>query len=381
MIRAGLVVTLAAVAAVATISLLGEPGGAMVTWLGWQLTTTAAAAVLIVAVFALAATVFWRGLFWVLAEPERARRAAAETRRRQGRELITQGFLAAAAGDGPLARRLAQRAGDFADEFPQLARLLAAQAAEAAQDHAAAKLAYAGMRGFPDMRLAAYRGLMLTAQAEGDDAGALRHAGAAYAIEGAPPWAWRALLESRLHGGDWAGALALVQEALGRKIVSPIVAERARAALQAVSAASLEVALGETAERALELAQLAARARPDFTPAAVVAARLLMAQGRAARAAPLIEAAWKARPHPALWLAWRDLRTDESPRERAVRLDALAALQAGSRESRIIAVEQALIANDLAVGRVAAAALDGEPTTHRQILGLPARPRRACRGA
>ena len=59
-------------------------------------------------------------------------------------------------------------------------------------------------------------------------------------------------------------------------------------------------------------------------------------------------------------------------RERAVRLDALAALQAGSRESRIIAVEQALIANDLAVGRVAAAALDGEPTT-RRLAALRAR--------
>ena len=169
MTRIALTLFFFSVLIVVAVSLLGEPGVATLTWLGWQVNTTAAAGVLIIGLMALAATVFWRTAIWILAAPERTRRAGAETRRRQGRELLTRGFLAAAAGDGPLARRLAQRAGDFADEFPQLARLLAAQAAEAAQDHAAAKLAYAGMRGFPDMRLAAYRGLMLTAQAEGDD--------------------------------------------------------------------------------------------------------------------------------------------------------------------------------------------------------------------
>jgi HemY protein len=365
MIRIAIGVFLISLVIVAAIALLGEPGSATLTWLGWQVSTTAAAGVLIVGLLALAATVFWSSLMWVLGAPARAARAAAESRRRAGAEALTRGFLAAAAGDGSEARRQAQRAADLADDTPQLVRILAAQAAEAAGDRTAARAAFSAMLGFPDMRLAAHRGLMLLAAADGDDDTALRHAGDAYALARTAPWAWRALLEGRLQAGDWPGALALVTGALERKIVSPLIAERARSALQAASAAG-------GGGQALDLATAAARARPDFTPAAVIATRLLSADGRGQRAAPLIETAWKARAHPALWLAWRDLRTDETPKERAARLADLAALNPAARESRILRVEQALIAADHDGAQTATHELESEPVTER-IAGLMAR--------
>lgn len=373
MTRIALLLFIASAIIVVAISLVGDPGVADLTWLGWQVNTTAAAGVLLIGLLALAATVFWRVALWILAAPERSRREAAEARRRQGRALLTRGFLAAAGGDGAEARRLAQTAADYADEAPQLSRLLAAQAAEAAGDAAAAKLAYSAMLGFPDMRLAAHRGLMQTALAQGDRKEAMAHAKAAYELEAGGSWAWRALLESDLESADWPGALRLVHEALSRRIISPAVASRATAALNAASAAHLEGSTGGDAlGRAIEFALTAAKARPDFTPGAVIAARLLTRDGRAPRAAPLIEAAWKARPHPALWLAWRDLRPDEKPRERAARLGALAALRPEDREARFIIVEQALMAGDATAARAAAAALDTEPTT-RRIAGLRAR--------
>src|SRR5665213_2134017 len=131
------------------------------------------------------------------------------------------------------------------------------------------------MLGFPEMRLAARRGLMQIAVADGDATEAASQAGAAYDLTHTATWAWRALLQTRLEAGDWTGALALVAGALERKIVSPLIAERARAALQGASAASLG-----SGGQALEFAQGAARARPDFTPAAVIAAALLTADGR-----------------------------------------------------------------------------------------------------
>ena len=372
MIRIALALFVVSLLIVVAISLQGDPGAASLTWLGWQVNTTAAAAVLLIGLLALAATIFWRVLVWILESPTRAARARAESRRRQGRETLTRGFLAAAAGDGAEARRLAGKAAELDDETPQLVRILAAQAAEAGADHAAARAAYDAMLGFPDMRLAARRGLMQTALAQGDKPGALNHAAAAYDLAVTAPWAWRALLEARLEAADWSGALALTQSAVERRIVSPLIADRARAALQAASAAGLEAGAGKAPERALELAQAAARARPDFTPAVVIVARLLAADGRGPRAAPLIEAAWKTRPHPALWLAWRDLRTDETPRERAARLAALAALNPQARESHFLSVEQALVAGDPDAARTAAAHLEDEPTTQR-LAGLMAR--------
>ncbi len=373
MIRTAIVLFIVASFAVAALALGGDAGSARLLWFGWQVDMTAAAAALLVLVVSLLATIFWSVLKWILEAPQRAARARAESRRRQGQEALARGFLAAAAGDGSEARRLAQKAAELADDAPALARALAAQAAEAAGDLPAAKAAYSAMLGFPDMRLAGLKGLMHAAQAEGDKAAAIRHAQSAYGLAKTARWAWRALLEARLEAGDWAAALDLVSGAQERKIVSPIVADRTRAALLAASAASFETDPQEKLRaQAVDFALQSAKLKPDFAPGVVMAARLLAADGKIGRAASLLEGAWKARPHPALWLAYRDLRTDETPRERAKRLSGLAALNAADRESRILLVEQALIAGEVSAAREAARALESEPLTQR-LAGLQAR--------
>jgi len=261
--------------------------------------------------------------------------------------------------------------------MPALVRVLTAQAAEAAGDVPAAQAAYAAMLGFAEMRLAGQRGLMQIALAQGERAEALRHAQAAYGQTRTARWAWRALLEARQEAGDWAAALDLVQGALDRKIVSPIRAERARAALLAASAASLEEAPDQGGEakrraQALDFAGQSAKLNPGFAPGVTIAARLLAADGKAARAAGLIEQAWRLAPHPALWLLWRDLRTAETPKERAARYAALAALNPGHRESRIVRVEQALLLRDPAAARAEAEPLLETAPTAR-VCGLMAR--------
>jgi HemY protein len=378
MIRASLVILLVAAAAVAILALSGDPGRASILWLGWRADMTAAAFVLITLLTSLAATIVWRTLLWILDAPRRTERARAEARRRQAGEVLTSGFLAAAAGDGSEARRLAQKAADLAEEAPGLVRVLAAQAAEAAGDLAAAQAAYTAMLSFPEMRLAGHKGLMQLAAAQGDREAALRHAAEAYGQARTARWAWRALLDARLEAADWEAALELVRGALDRKIVPPVMAERARAALLAASAARLENASDTKARaQALEQAVEAAKLQPGFAPGVVMAARLLAQDGKTGRAASTLENAWKAAPHPALYLAYRDLRTAETPRERAARLLELAAQNPAHRESRILQVEQALIAGDLTGAKAATEALEPEPVTAR-IAGLMARVAYAC---
>ena len=373
MIRAGLVVFLVAAVAAAILALTGDAGRANIVWLGWRADMTAAAGVLIVLFGALVDTIGWQTLLWILAAPQRAERGRAESRRRQANEALTRGFLAAAAGDGSEARRLAQKAADLADETPGLVRVLAAQAAEASGDAVAAKAAYTAMLGFPEMRLAGHKGLMQLALAHGERETALRHAQEAFGEARSARWAWRALLEARLEAADWSAGLELVKNALDRKIVPPVVAERARAALLAALAAQLENAPeSKGRSQAQDSAVEAAKLQPGFAPGVVMAARLLAADNKTGRASATLENAWKAAPHPALWLAYRDLRTDETPRERAQRLLVLAGQNPSHRESRILYVEQALIAGDLAAARASIKALEGEPVTAR-IAGLKAR--------
>lgn len=373
MIRALIAVGLIAAVAVAILTLTGDPGHASVVWVGWRADMTAAVFALIVLGVSLFATAAWRTVLWILEAPRRAERARAEARRRQASDVLVRGFLAAAAGDGSEARRLASKAVGLADDTPGLVRLLAAQAADAAGDAAAAEAAYTAMLGFPEMRLAGHRGLMQLAAAQGDREAALRHAAAAYGEKRTARWAWRALLEARLEAGDWTGGLDLVKSALDRKVAPPVVAERARAALLAASAAQLEHAPEPKArELALDHAVQAARLQPGFAPGVVMAARLLARDGKADRAAAQLKGAWKADPHPALYLAYRDLRTDETPKVRAQRLMDLAAQNPAHRESLILHVERALILGDAAGARDAARALEGAPVTAR-IAGLMAR--------
>lgn len=373
MIRAAIVFFLVAAVAVAVLALTGDPGQASVVWLGWRADMTAAAALLIALLASLAAAVVWRTVLWILDAPRRAEQARAEARRRQANDVLARGFLAAAGGDGAEARRLARKASELASDTPGLVRVLAAQAAEAAGDVDEARAAYTAMLGFPEMRLAGHKGLMQLALAQGARETALRHAQEAYGEARSARWAWRALLEARLEAGDWPGALDLVKGALDRKIVPPVVAERARAALLAASAAQLEHAPEPKARSlALDHAVEAAKLQPGFAPGVVMAARLLAQEGKIGRAAATVENAWRAAPHPALWLAYRDLRTDETPRERAQRLSELAQVNPAHRESLILHVERALIAGDPAQAREAAAALEAEPATAR-ICGLLAR--------
>ena len=373
MIRAFIVLILLAAVAVGALALTDDPGRATVIWLGWRADTTAAVAVLIALTFGLLAAVVWRTILWILDAPRRAERARAEARRRQSNDVLARGFLAVAAGDGSEALRLSKKAADLAPDAPGLVRVLAAQAAEAAGDMAQAQAAYTAMLGFPEMRLAGHKGLMQLALSQGAQETALRHAQEAYGEARTARWAWRAILDSRLQAADWEGALDLVKSALDRKIVPPVVAERARAALLAASAAQLEhapepKARGQAQDQAVE----AAKSQPGFAPGVVMAARLLAQDGKVGRAAATLENAWRAGPHPALWLAYRDLRTDETPRERAQRLGQLAAVNPTHRESLFLYVEQALIAGDAPAAREAAKALEGEPVTAR-IAGLMAR--------
>jgi HemY protein len=373
MIRLALVLTILATLVVVLLAMVGEPGAATLTWMGWRIDMTAVSALMLVLIGALFWTLFWRLVFWIAEAPQRNRRKAAEQRRRQGAEALSKGFIAVATGDGSEARRLAQRAADLVEDSPALVRVLAAQAAEAAGDTAAAQAAYTAMLGFPEMRQAGLKGLTQLALHNNDRPAALRHAQEAYAVAKTSRWAWRALLEDRLEAGDWSQALQLVKSALDRKIVSPIVAERARAALLAASAASLETSKDAKARaQALDFAARSAKLAPDFTPGVVIAARLYAADGKTPRAASLLEAGWKLNPHPALWLAYRDLSSTETPKERAARLESLARLNPDNRESRMLMVEQALLAGMPTLLRATLEGLAEEPLTAR-LCGLRSR--------
>ena len=81
---------------------------------------------------------------------------------------------------------------------------------------------------------------------------------------------------------------------------------------------------------------------PDLVPGTVRLARLLAGVGKRKKADRLLENAWVQQPHPDLAETYAAVVPDLSEEDRARRLETLAAINPSTRESRLLAAEQAL---------------------------------------
>ena len=376
MIRTLLILLVIAAVIAAGIGLLGDPGVASITWLHYRVDTSASAMVIILGVLAFLAVAFWNLALWISRAPQRTERARAAARRKHGEEAVTRGFMAIATGDGTEARRQSVKALDLSDNIV-LVRILSALSAEETGDATAAKSAYSAMLSVPELRLAGLKGLVQLADKAGDAAEAVRLATEAYNLPRPTMWAFETLFEAKLAAGEWGEALDLIDGALNRKLISPIFSERAKASLMAATAAQLESAPdAQTKDQALDYALRAAKLQPQFTPAPVIASRHLLAAGKLGRAEDVLEAGWGAQPHPAIWLAYRDLVGDETPRERARRLQGLIDRNPKHRESRLLQLERALLLNarpDIAAAADAVSTDTPDEELTKRVCGMLAR--------
>lgn len=355
-----------------------DAGSLSVNFVGYQIDTTATMAFLIIGVLALIAVFFWQTVIWMARAPQRAARKAQDVRRRQGEEVITRGFLAVANGDASEAKRLSVKALDFSDNIA-LVRILGAMAAEISEDQTAAKSAYTAMLSVPELKMAGLRGLLGLASGSGQPDEMVRLATEAFMQPKSNLWAFKALFEARLSAREWDEALSLIDTALSRKLISPIYADRARAGVMVAKSSQITASPNSSPqdqETALELSLKAAKSQPSFSPASLIAAKLYKEAGKIGRAEDVLESAYQAAPHPALWLSYRDLINDETPRQRATRLSNLEDRQPDHPESRILTLERALIANDVrlidqAVERLKPVLDDAQLT--RRVCGVMAR--------
>src|SRR6185369_983352 len=86
------------------------------------------------------------------------------------------------------------------------------------------------------------------------------------------------------------------------------------------------------------------------------------------KAAKIIEAAWRANPHPDLAEAHAHVRLSDSARDRLQRMQALARLAPGHMESALAVARAALDAREFAVAREALAPLLAAPTQRVAML-------------
>src|SRR5262249_35001856 len=288
----------------------------------------------------------------ILARRRRVRRNA------RGYRAMSQGFVAVGSGDLRAARRFTNEAKRLAPN-EALTLLLTAQSSQLAGDGAAATATFQQMAGRTDTRVLGLHGLFVEAQRRNDPAAALAYAEAAAKSDSGsvPAWAGQAVLDFRCSGGDWAGALDWLEQNMRSGLIDKTAYRRQRAVLLTAQALAAE----ETnRERARALALEAVKLAPQLIPAAALAGRLLNAAGERRKAARIVEAAWRANPHPDLAEAY--VRPAESAREKLTRIEALAALAPGDAEAAIAVARAALAAKEFEIGRKALASFTAAPT-------------------
>ena len=338
-----------------------NPGEVAITWRGYRISTSVGVLILTVAAIAVLWAFASRIWHWLRSGPGRFMEGRASRRRERGYRLLTEGLVAAAAGDAKAAQRIGAKAGQLVQTPLNL--LLLAQAAQLNGDEATAKRYFVAMVGHPETEFLGLRGLIVQASKAGDWEAARNYARAAYRLRPNTEWLSSALFDLEARAGDWRAAQKTLEAAVKAKLIDASDAPRRRAVVLAMRA---QTALADGQEQdALALAREAHKLDPGLVAATAIAASLLAAQGKARAAAKMIEAGWKRGPHPDLARAYAAIVPDEPALERTRRFERLHALNPDHAESRIALAEAALEAELWGEARRHLEAAVGECPTQR----------------
>lgn len=364
MIRIFISIAILFAAVVAFDWLGGVPVSIEVVWPGGGAAPPLRVVIVALIVVVAVAMLLWRLVGGLFGAPGGIRRYVAGRRRDRGYQALSRGMIAVGSGDYRLARREAGEAQRLLPHEP-LMMLLSAQAAQLEGRGGDARSAFNRMLANPETRLLGLRGLFIEATRAGELAVARQYAAEAHKLQPGLPWAGTAMMEYLCADRDWAGALGILEAASVGRLVGKAESQRLRAVL--LTARALEAEDGEP-DKARTFALEAHKASPDFVPAAATAARVLGRQMDTRKAAKVIEAAWKANPHPELAAAYLHLRSGDSALDRLKRARMLEALKPHHVEGAIAVARAALDAREFSIARAELAKALRQAPTERVCL-------------
>lgn len=269
-------------------------------------------------------------------------------RERKGYEALSDGLMALASGEGRLAMIKAQRAEKLLGR-PELTNLVTAQAAEMVGDSKRAEEVYKRLLSDDRSRFVGIRGIMKQKLAAGDTETAKALAEKAFALKPRHAETQDILLELQAKQGDWTGARATLT-AKARSGYLPRDVHRRRDAVLALQEARDILDSGKSIE-AREAAIAANRKSPDLVPAAAMAARGYIADGKPKYATRVLRKAWEIAPHPDLAAAFAEIAPDETPENRLKRFKVLTSQHPEHSETRMLLAELTIAAEDFPAAR------------------------------
>lgn len=285
-------------------------------------------------------------------------------RERKGFQALSEGLMALASGEGRLAMAKAAKADRYLNK-PELTDLVTAQAAEMVGDSRKAEEVYKRLLQNDTTRFVGVRGLMKQKLAKGDTDTALKLAERAFAIKPKHEEVQDTLLRLQAENADWEGARTTLAAKLKHGALPRDVFRR-RDAVLALSEAR-DISDEEQSAKAAEAAINANKSSPDLIPAAAMAAKAFVADGRKRNAVRVIKKAWEVQPHPDLAAAFAAIEPDETPAQRVKRFDPLLRMKPDHRETKLLKAELNLAAEDFPEARRAMGTLAEEEPDARVL--------------
>ncbi len=275
----------------------------------------------------------------ILSIPAKIRAKDAAAKRERGVAALTRGLEAVAVGDGEDAAHHARVARRHLEDVA-LTRLLTAQAAQLSGDQAGAKTSFAAMLEAPETEFLGLKGLYAQAMAAGETETARGYAERAFRLRPNAAWAFQSVFDLGLERGAWGETREALRQARKNNLLPADKADRARAVLLTADAYATQdndsaVALSEL-ETALKLA-------PSLAPAALLAGTLYQKEGKAGKAAKVIEIAFTGLAHPALIKFYDRLYKDDPAEKRAEKLRKLAEKNPTSDEAALLSARAAIL--------------------------------------
>ncbi|MBX3583905.1 MAG: heme biosynthesis protein HemY [Rhizobiaceae bacterium] len=329
--------------------LADRPGDMVVTFGGYQYQVSLMVAAVAITAIVAAVMISWWLVKSIWNSPYTISRYFRVRQRDRGYQALSTGMIAAGAGDAALARKMNKQAAKLIrSETEPLIGLLDAQASLLEGDHASAREKFERMLDDPEMRLLGLRGLYLEAERLGDRSAARHYAGRAADIAPQLGWALDSTLEEKTAAHDWDAALGLIDAQKSAGQVDKAVINRKRAVLLTAKAEELI----DTDPAAAKVAAMEAnRLARDFVPAAVIAAKVLFRQNDIRKGAKILEASWKAEPHPAIAELYVHARPGDAVLDRLARARKLQSIRQNNVESSLAVARAALDAHEYKIAR------------------------------
>ena len=338
--------------------LADRPGTLTMRWLGREIEMPFVVGVALACIAVIALWFLWSLFRRLWRSPQAVGQYRQFRKNRKGYDSLSRGIIAAGAGDAAAAAKHAHIAGNALSDEP-LVNVLAAQAAQLKGDRASVKRIFEAMTKSPDTEALGLRGLFADARQAGDIAAAKGHAERALKLNPRLAWASSAVLHLQSASKDWPAAAATLVQQAKSGLLPAGEANAKQAAMLAAQSLALE---DKDRARALDLASRAHKLDPALVPAALVAARALIAEGSPRKAAKILRDTWNRSPHPDIAEVLAHLKPGDGPDARFERVRDLVNEQAGGLEGAIALARAAVKAQRWDVARKALLPqLDGKP--------------------